>query len=200
MGSHDYFVLQEDHDETSVYIGDFPREITRKYQLLEGVSRLADWPERVALRYAKHRPEGMVLTDALANPFGWLIASRRLWDLLQSTGLTGAEALPVVIHDHKGRLAGNDYSIVNLLRLVEAVDRSGSIFEVDAADDDLIYTFDRLVLRQNVLDSGPHLFRLKEQPRLLLMRNDVVGAARQAGISGLKYVGVNSYRTHDPED
>lgn len=195
-----YFVIKEDYDRTNVHVSDIPAGLTRKYQLLKGVSRRHDWPDDLALRFTKNRPEGMNLTDWVGNQFGWLIVSDRFKRLLEESGAPDVEYLPVKMTNHKGRIAAADYWIVNMLSLTEAVDRSRSVFDVDAADEDLIFSFDKLVLRDDVIASGPAFFRLKERPRLVLVRQDLAERIRQERLTGLLLVETSRFMSNDPND
>src|SRR5262245_42403684 len=141
-----YSVIKDDYDEGNVYVSDIPDGLLRKYQLLQGVSRLAGWPADLAARFSDDEPEGMKLTDWVSNPFGWLLISGRFKQLLEDVGAPAVEYLPIKMKNHKGRLASADYWIVNFLVLIGAVDRERSAFEVSAAEDDKIYSFDRLIL------------------------------------------------------
>jgi hypothetical protein len=195
-----YFVIKEDHHPTNVYVSDIPAGLTRKYQLLKGISRRQDWPDDLALQFTKNRPEGMNLTDWVGNQFGWSLVSDRFKRLLEESGAPDVEYLPVKMTNHKGRIAAEDYWIVNMLNLKEAVDRGRSVFDVDAADEDLIFSFDKLVLRDDVIASGPVIFRLKERPRLVLVRQDLAERIKQERLTGLLLVETSKFMSNDPNE
>jgi hypothetical protein len=190
-----YFVIEPLRDETHVRIQDRPPALRRGYELLKGVPRLDGWPTDLTLRFSPHRPEGLLLTDALENAFGWLLASGALRTLLEAFEVVPAEYLPVVIENHKGRIASTDYWIVNLLALTPAVDRERSVYAVRASDPALIRRFDRLVLTAEVEKGGAPLLRLRERPRVLLARADLVAAAEAEGLTGMEFVPVDTYST-----
>jgi hypothetical protein len=195
-----YFVIQDKFDEQNVYISDIPKGLLRKYQLLEGISRLDDWPSDLAARFSDNEPEGMKLTDWVSTAFGWLLISGRFKQLLEDSGTFAVEYLPIKMKNHKGRLASADYWIVNFLELVPAVDRDRSVFEVDAAEDDKIFEFERLVLLDEVEARGPVIFRLKEQPVLIMVREDLVARIRSVGFTGLQFTSTADYKSNDPDD
>lgn len=195
-----YFVLKESYDEGNVYVSDIPEGLLRKYQLLKGISRVAGWPSDLAARFSDNRPEGMKLTDWVSSAFGWLLISGRFKQLIEEAGAPDTEYLPIKLKNHKGRLASADYWIVNFLRLGDAVDRERSAFEVDAAEDDRIFRFDRLVLLDEFEARGPVIFRLKEQPVLIMVREDLVTRIQVAGLTGLRFTATADYKTYDPDD
>lgn len=195
-----YFVIKEAYDEGNVYVSDIPDGLVRKYQLLQGISRLAGWPPGLAAQFSKDRAEGMRLTDWVPTPFGWLLISGRFKAILEAMGAPNVEYLPIKMVNHKKRLASPDYWIVNFLVLIEAVDRSRSVFDVDAAEDDKIFSFDKLVLLDAVESKGPLIFRPKEAPRLVLVRSDLAERIQGDGLTGLKLTPTSQFRTYDPND
>ena len=84
---------------------------------------------------------------------------------------------------------------MNFLALVEGVERAKSVFDVDAAEDDKISKFERLVLRAEVEADGPPILRLREQPRLVLVREDLAGRIKKAGLTGLRLTETSKYKT-----
>jgi hypothetical protein len=192
-----YFIIREESDEGNVYVSDIPEGLMRKYQLLKGISRLSGWPTDLAARFSDDRPEGMRLTDWVLTPFGWLLISDRFKKLVEGTGVSNVEYLPIKMKNHKKKVVSDSYWIVNFLVLVEAVDRSKSAFEIDAAEDDKIFRFDRFVLRTEVEEKGPPVFRLKEQPQLVLVREDLATQINGAALTGLRLVETSKYMTYE---
>ena len=133
----------------------------------------------------------------VSTPFGWLLIGERFKGLLEKTGLAQVEYLPLRMKNHKKKLVEGSYWIVNFLVLTEAVDRDQSAFEVDAGDDNKIFRFDRLVLRSEIEAKGPAVFRLKEQPYLILVREDIAAQIREAGFTGLRLVETSKYTTYE---
>lgn len=195
-----YFALKEDYNEENVYVSDIPEGLVRKYELLKGISRAKDWPAGLCAQFSDYRPDGVKLTDWIANPFGWVFISGAFKKLLQEHQIKNIEYLPIKIKDHEGQLASKEYWIINFLTHVEAVDRTQSIFEIDAAEKDKISRFDQLVLNKNVSSDETLIFRLKEQPRLVLVREDIVNEIKKAKFTGLKFTITSEYKTYDPND
>jgi uncharacterized protein DUF1629 len=190
-----YFVLREAFDDTTAYVTDVPAGLTDKFELVKGVPRLAGWPEDLAAEFSKDQPEGMVLTDAVPNTFDWLLVSGRFKKMIEESGPPDVEYLPLKIKNHKGRIAADDCWIINFVTLVEAVDRELSAFRVDAAEDDQISKFTRLVLRDPIVEKGPSIFRLKEARRMVLVREDLASTILAAGLTGLKLVEASQFTT-----
>lgn len=193
-----YYVLKETDDETNAYLDlETPDAIPKQYQLLEGVSRLDGWPDDVVFEFSKDRPEGMNLTDYVENSPQWLIISDRFKAILEEFHVEEIEYLPVKIKNHKGRMASEHYWIASFLVLTEAVDRESSIFDDDPGSEDGIFSFDKLVLRQDILKSGPMIFRLKEEPMTVITRQDVVERIEEEGLTGVEFIETDKFSTFD---
>ena len=194
-----YYVLKENYEETNVYVAKIPKTIKKQYQLIEGVSRIDDWPDEVIFQFSRSRPEGMNLTDWIENPSGWLLISNRFKSLLEDFNPKHIEYLPVSINNHKGRIASKDYWIANFTTLTKAVDRELSDFDEDPVDADEIFTFEKLILQEEILISGDEIFRLKELPRLILARQDLVERINKNGLTGMIFVETRKFKSLDPD-
>lgn len=189
-----FFVVEAHRTATDAYVSVPPQGFDDKYLLLEGVSLLDRWPDGVSIEFSKRHPEGLNLTDALANPFGFSIVSDALKAVLEAAAAP-TEFLPLHVLNHKGRVASARYWAVNVLLHLAAVDRAHSAYDVDAFYDDQIDSFERLVLTEGVQEEGAPLFRLQERPRLQLMRDDLVEAIIAQGLTGLQFVPTDEYST-----
>lgn len=191
-----YFVLKEKDDETNVYLDlETPYSIPEQYQLRKGVSRLNGWPEDVFFKFSKYKPEGMILTDWVENSPLWLIISDLFKTVLEEFREENIEYLPIKIKNHKGRFVSEHYWIANFLVLIEAVDREHSVFKVDTGNVGCIRMFDKLVLREDILKSGPVIFRLKEEPMKVIARQDLVERLNEKSITGVRFVETDKFRT-----
>lgn len=189
-----YYVLKTVKSPTNVRLVDVPSAITKQYQLTQGKSRAQGWPDAVTLEYSRDKPEGLELTDWIDNSMSWMIISSAFRKVLEAFPVTDVEYLPIQLQNHKKKISSTDYSIGNFTKLVEAVDREQSVFEEAGGD---ITLFDKLVLRPDIVRSGPSLFRMKERDILVLGREDLVNKLQKAGMTGVKFVETDKYKTFD---
>jgi len=187
-----YYVLNSEESETNVELDDVPKVIDSQYELMEGVSRLKDWPGDAVFKYSRDKPEGLTLTDWIDNSMSWMIISAAFREVLEAFPVTDVEFLPIQIQNHKKKITSTDYSIGNFTTLVEAVDREQSVFKEAGGD---ITRFDKLVLRPDIVRSGPPLFRMKERDILVLGREDLVKKLQKAGMTGVTFIETNKYKT-----
>lgn len=193
-----YYVLKVTDDETNAYLDLETQEaIPKQYQLRKGISRLDGWPEDVVFEFSKDQPEGMNLTDYVENSPQWLIISDQFKAILEEFHAEDIEYLPVKIKNHKGRMASEHYWIANFLVLTKAVDRKNSIFDDNPGIEDGIFSFDKLVLLQDILKSGPVIFSLKEEPMTFIARQDLVQRIKEEGLTGVEFIETDKFRTFD---
>lgn len=195
-----FFVMDEKYDETNVYLGNYPDSIKKRYQLRKGVSRLNNWPTEVVFEYSNHRPEGMILTDWVKNRAGLLIISDRFKKTLSEFDIQYLEYLPIQIMDHKKRIVSESYWIANFVILIEAIDKIQSIFKNSPGNDGKIFTFKKFVLKNNILQNGPKIFRLKEQPMLILIRNDLKERIESEKLTGIQFIETDNYISLNPDN
>lgn len=191
-----YSVLRNTNDETFVLIGDPAKEYPKDYRLREGHELTDEWPDGVTYFFSRDRPEGMVLTDYLTNYMGLLIASPRLQTLLRELNAAGIEFLPVVLKNHKKRVASQDYCVVNFSRLTPVINRDRSVVKVSALDDEQVRRIDKVVLREDVAAAGPPFLRMAEMPMTVLFRDDVVEAVCGNALTGMEFVSTDEFKTH----
>lgn len=195
-------MLAPNANDTSAYVSGVPTPITKAYQLLQGISRREGWPDKVEfqlsdgaeLGLSKRAAQRMAqIPDYVENSKNWHICSSALATVIADAAGRDVELLPVAILDHKGRPTKRDYCIVNVLPLIEAVDRSESVFMPSSANPSAIFSFTRLALDQRVLQHEPAIFRLKEEHRTTLVREDVVKALASTGLTGFRFIEPANY-------
>jgi uncharacterized protein DUF1629 len=189
-----YYVLKSENSDTSVWLTDVPEAITKQYQLKQGKSRREGWPDAVIFPYSRDKREGLELTDWIDNSKSWMIISTAFRKVLEGVPVPDVEYLPIQLQNHKKKITSTDYSIGNFTKLVEAVDREQSVFKEAGGD---ITRFDKLVLRPDVVRSGPPMFRMKERDILVLAREDLVKKLQNAGMTGVTFVETDKYKTFD---
>ena len=83
------------------------------------------------------------------------------------------EALPIAILNHKKRVASQDHFILNPLGTHDCLDLGES--ELEERDGDIV-DVTKYVFAQSKLEHIPHMFRVKERPRTIVLADDVLKA------------------------
>jgi hypothetical protein len=146
----------------------------------------AEWPEDVVFRMNPESPTNIALVDHISNHEGMLLASPRLRDFLRDQALPDLEFLKVAIIDHKGRVAADDYSVVNCCRVVDCVDQKSSEFKWDGLDNPSM-EMERMVLDPATVGADDRMIRPRYVPALVLYRMDLVEAIRDRKFTGVGF-------------
>ncbi|AEI63721.1 imm11 family protein [Corallococcus macrosporus] len=181
-----YQVFSINSDPRLAYLEDVSANVPDYMQLTDGVRLKGSIPESTTFTLSEEG--GDMLCDFVENTSGTLIVSTRAREALEAEGITGDdfEYLPVTLKDKRGRALKSRFYIVNPLQKVECMDRERSKF---SAYEDEILSVQRLVVRQEQVPAESKLFRLGEQPRVIVIRSDLVKRIQEAQLTGLFVVG-----------
>lgn len=129
------------------------------------------------------------LTDALQNNDDNLVVSDRMGKLIRKNE-RHVELLPVTIKGHK-----DPYFIANLLAHVSCLDakKSGARTLPGPGGVERIAGVKRLAIRAKDLPADRALFRIKEYPSVILVRDDLAKAFEAAELTGLEFVAIEAY-------
>ena len=141
----------------------------------------------------KRFPKDVALADSLATP-GLVLLSGAVKQALEAEGVKNVEWLPVKIINHKGRVASEDYFILNPLERIACVDAAASGAKFDPSHEGAISTCDKLVLREDVVPADLGLFRAKEMSGLILVRRALAEKLVAAAFSGLQLVEPDKFK------
>ena len=149
--------------------------------------KLADvWPDDMSVRMDPEKPKDVKLLDYISNYEKVVLVSPKLRDFLRAQELRDVEYLPVAILDHKKRIASRDYSIVNSVRVIDAVNQEKSDFRWDGLENpSMVVT--KIVLNDESLGDEDKLIRLRFVPGKILFREDLMRAIEAATFSGVAF-------------
>lgn len=173
-------------DDALAWIRDVPPEVLPKdYTLNTGVSARDWFPSGAIFDFAANK--GLQPADNLPNNLGFHFVSEKLKQLLETHSGANFEFLPIRLRNHKKKVLPDPYYIANLLDMVACVDRERSDFVADALFKDEIQYFKTLVLDMEKLGPDRKIFRLRERPRLVIIREDLARAITEAGCTGVVF-------------
>lgn len=192
VGGHvNYWVLATDSDEGGVI--DAVPNPPANWKYYAGVSLKKEFPKKAALRFTPNFPKLRKLEDFQANIVDTHILSPRAREVLAPFLPKGTELLPVAIQDQKRKVIATDYAILNVLKVVKAVDEKKSVFRVSAIDPDEICEVRKLVLDKMKLPKGLKVFRLGRITRATLVDDDGREAIQEAKLTGCRFFPANGW-------
>jgi hypothetical protein len=141
------------------------------YKLSDGEKVIdADgYPPAAAVRMAEGF--GRKLGGTIGNTQSLLIVSLPMKQVIERFVADSVQYLPIVINNHKGRVASKDYFIVNPLGQCDCLDLDESEIEYDGDDVVEVETF---VLSEPKVAGVSDLFRVKEDPATIVASERIV--------------------------
>jgi uncharacterized protein DUF1629 len=167
--------------------------VEQVFELRDGVSRAADFPADATYEADPNRPHNTILTDNLFNINGFIVASSRLRRLLEGRAVPKVEYLPVIVRDHKGKVASCDYSIVHPIDPVDCIDLQQSKVKWDKIVPSDIERISRLVIDESRIPADRALFRPKAYSEVTLVRRDLAEDISRNEMTGVRWLEVNKY-------
>ncbi len=181
------FAWSEDEADTSLaWITKPPQALDRQdWKLATGYPSASWFPADVTFEVAKDK--GEKLADAIPTAVYLLVLSEKLASLLARESGARWETFPIKLRHNRKTLDAR-YVVANLLDVAPCVDLERSDFEPNEVIRGEVDFFRRLVLDPAKVPADRKIFRMKEQPRTILVRDDLVAAIRAAGCTGVTFV------------
>lgn len=161
--------------------------------LRKGV-RMTDWPSGANLHMDPNYPKNVELPDNVRNQPDAIVVSTRLKEFLESKDLINTEYLPVQIVNHKGKLAADDYFLLNFYKQQDCIDKDNSDLMWNPIDSTLIAACKNLVIDEAAVEAGAFLFPLAHFVQTKLIRRDIADAIVQQGFSGVRFIELDKVR------
>jgi len=177
---------EDDSDASLAWITKPPKALDRQdWKVATGYPSTSWFPADVTFDLA--RDKGDKLADAIPTAIYLLVLSEKLAGLLARESAARWETFPIKLK-HNKKVLEPRYVVANLLDVSPCVDLEKSAFERSQVIPAEIDFFDRLVIDPSKVPADRKIFRMKEQPRTILVRDDLVAAIRAAGCTGLSFV------------
>jgi hypothetical protein len=145
-----------------------PVENSCQLTYLEGIERWELHDEKPVAKTLKKdltlemnpkRPRNVRLIDAHEDgPF--LVASKRLRELIQAHNPKDIEFLPVTIKNHKNRVASTEYTIVHGAKALDCLDLKKSKPTNHFIEKKKVMQVEQLILDETRIPAGTHMFRV----------------------------------------
>lgn len=166
--------------------------IEKSFQLDEGVSRSAGWPNDASCSMDPAFPKDIALADSLYGA-SLLVISGTAKQFFERESANQIEFLPLRIINHKGRTASDDYFIVNPLEVYDCIDEQQSNAERNPIAPESILGCDQLVLHDAAVPAEYKIFRPERWRNLILVRREIAVRAKALKLSGLNFIEPDQY-------
>lgn len=183
-----FFILSTSNEAQHCVVDEVPDDLRpKKWRICEGRPMEHRYPPDVVLKMLKGH-KGLVVPDFVSNTERLALGSSKLKGLLEQHSGARIEFLPAAIANHKGRIAAKDYFIANVLDHVDCLDKEHSEVEELNPDPTLLSGLFRLQVLQDRIPPEARLFRLKNMPSAILIRDDLRALIDAENLTGLRYI------------
>jgi hypothetical protein len=189
-----YVIVRNTSLRDSAILSTHPPELDDiAFQFRDGHPMRDVMPAHAAYPMSSRWSDRRALYDFQSNTLQLLIVSKRCREVLESGHHDNIEFLPIVVLDHRGKVASNDYFIAHLLGSVDCMDRERSSFEPNPLNPDIFGVCDRLVLQDDKIPDDVELFRLSNGPTTYIARQSLKERLEKAGIQGVSFIPESQY-------
>lgn len=161
--------------------------VPKSFQIDNGISRLQGWPTEAAAAMDPDFPKDLALADSLYGA-NFLVISGKAKQLIEQETTDKIEFLPMKIINHKGRVASQDYLVVNPLDIVDCIDKDASSVEFNPINKDMISGCAQLVLKENVIPKELKIFRTQFWRGRILIRRELARKMEEAGLTCMNFI------------
>jgi hypothetical protein len=144
------------------------------------------FPNPASMRFSKGFPKELKVLDSVASDLSVPIVSARLKAVLDQVAPGECEFLPVVLLDHKGKVASPDHAILNPLRTADLIDMKLSKYRTTSFEPDQIATVYELHVLPAQVDPAVHIFRAATMQEQIFIDEVVHDAFERAQLTGLR--------------
>jgi hypothetical protein len=190
-----FFVMancsRQDRD-TEAVLEDFPKDYPiKKYKFLKGSRMAVSMEEPLILPFSDAHPDGRKLIDLQHTSLGLKFVSARLRDLLNEEG--AIEFIPVVLINHSGQVASEEYTIANFLDAYDCIKAEASDVIMNDLNPEKIFRIKTLALDVSAVPDEVNVFRIKRSMTTIIVKEPLKEKIEAAGMDGPLFVPVEEF-------
>lgn len=184
MKKFDYHTISMNVDPRYCLLMDDPRVHPKPFRLTKGIRTDNECQPGAKYPMSREHP-GMGVPDCVNNAFGLFMISAKLKALLEAEAGLEAEFIPIVILNHKGRVASNEHVIANPIGSIDCVNAKATVGSKSDLPPGTYHSIAKLVLDPERIPADRRLFRISARPRIIVIRDDLKQVFAAAGITGM---------------
>jgi hypothetical protein len=137
--------------------------------------------------------QGVLPDNVILLGGGGLLFSSRLRQVLAAVPLDNVQYYPAVVRNRVDGTETSDYHIANIVGRMSCLDRQNSVLEM-APDDPELIDFIEVLAIDEVRANGFDLFRLSEEPEVIIASERVKEACERQRITGVRFYRPREYQ------
>jgi hypothetical protein len=154
--------------------------------------KLAKPPQPLPEIVRGNQSQGKLPDSVLLRASGGLLFSPRLRQLLAGIGVDNIQYFPILLKNAVDGTQEADYEVANIVGRLTCLDRDESELVTDPDDDDIIEYIEKLAITENIVGNFG-LFRLHEEPEVILVSEQIKVACESAEITGVRFCKPSEY-------
>jgi hypothetical protein len=162
--------------------------------LYAGKPMSMNFPPEAMARMDKDTPKITRLADVVTGVMVPVI-SPKVKAILESEGVEGVEYLPFKIINHKGKVASNEYCLLNPLVVIDCIDTERSVLRWNLLDPEMIMSSRSLVVKESALPtSRSSIFRPAHWLFKIVISKPLAELLASEGCTGLYFNPFSGYQ------
>lgn len=185
-----YYIIRPAGDDGDCALYDTPEDLENFHLPARGKPFGDDIPERLEFHMAAEEP-GFNVPDLVWNAFNYLIVSDAFKKLLEDNlRHQQVEFIPCSIINHKGRVAVDNYFVVNIIGALDCVDMANTN-ATPGMRKGQINIIKKLNIFPEKIPAEIDIFRIKERPGLMLVSHNLKEKIEKNSLSGVEFFNLN---------
>jgi hypothetical protein len=182
-----YYILRPAKSTYFCGVDDDDPSLNRVLWMIHKGLRLGDkYPPAVTFKMGSSY-RGIVAGDLIQNELCYCMGSAKLKDILAREGGAEIEFLPFRLLNHK-RKASDECFIMNVIGSRDCADMARSEGQVSLSEPGTFFRLKRLHLDESKVDPAARIFRVQQEPFLIIVRDDLRAILEREGVTGARYV------------
>lgn len=160
------------------------------HQTLSEGRKIGKLPSQIRLVVARTLADALDF-DVVVNPLSWKIVSKRLGNALKEVAPDDVELLPVTITGLKGEKLREDFCVINVLQMLDAISEKKTVRStVKWASG--THPVIRLAIVGSKVPRDVHVFRVKQCPWAFLVDDVAKQALNEQPHDGLAFIPIET--------
>lgn len=183
-----YFKLMYDYERDDKYVNCDNGDIgnMNEYEVSEGC-RIDRW-DKVTFKYNSN--EGDILSDYLANVYGWLVVSDAFRKLTHNIIQDQIQYLPIRLVESNTKREIDSFSVANVVKLVDALDLEKSKYDIFELGDRKIIDVEKYALKKEIIKDC-HIFRLQDDTIPIFVSETLKKVIEENNLLGFAFLEVD---------
>ncbi|WP_317368831.1 DUF1629 domain-containing protein [uncultured Tyzzerella sp.] len=172
-----------ENSELNNYLGE--DKIDVMHTVISGFKVKKFW-EKTTLYYSPLENNNLeIFTDFLNNSYGWVLVSDKFIKLTEKYIKGEVEYLDVYVENKDNKNIREDYKIINIIKVLDALDLQNSIYH-SIDKEGYIFGLKKYALNNDIV-KGSNIFRLHNQIDIIFVSENIKNVIEENNLTGFNF-------------